>query len=396
MQSVTESSQTTSIPQVAGRIYYLDTLRVVAVLMVFLFHATKAFTAGDWHIMNAESSMVATVIFGAFLAPWGMPFFFLLAGAGTWFALRRRTARQFANERFKRLLIPYLVGSALFTPLQAYFEWKFSVQAEGYSGTYIQFLTVERWGGWNTGISGFIGYHLWFLIFLFAFSMIALPLLLWFKGSGRSFVSWLARLWGHRGGILLFALPPLIIQVIMRPVFPGAQNWADFFFDLFFFLSGYLIFMDERFIGAIQRDRWLVLVVGSISLLGLMVTLATGQAEDLFSNPEAPGYRLFWAFASVDAWCWSSVMLFIGRRFLDFSSQWTRYGQEAIVPFYVFHQPVIIAIAFYVIQWQVGVTVKMTFIILASFAVTIALYELVVRRLPPLRALFGMKAPVKL
>jgi len=79
-------------PEASVRLHYLDSLRVLAVFMVFLFHCSRPFTLGGAEIVNAETSLVATLFFTAFLAPWGMPFFFLLAGAGVWFALQRRTA----------------------------------------------------------------------------------------------------------------------------------------------------------------------------------------------------------------------------------------------------------------------------------------------------------------
>jgi hypothetical protein len=84
-------------------------------------------------------------------------------------------------------------------------------------------------------------------------------------------------------------------------------------------------------------------------------------------------------------------MWFVGMRFLDVTNRWLRRGQEAIVPFYVFHQPVIVVFSFYVVQWQAGVAVKMLVIFFGSLAVTLAIVELLVRRIAPLRALFGMK-----
>lgn len=105
------------------RLYYLDWLRVIAVLGVFLFHAVHPFDFFPWHIKNAEQSMVIT-IFLSFLFPWGMPFFFLLAGAGSWFALRRRSAAQYAHERFNRLLVPYIVGAILLMPIMLYLDRK--------------------------------------------------------------------------------------------------------------------------------------------------------------------------------------------------------------------------------------------------------------------------------
>ena len=392
MHTQVVSPQADPAPGASVRLHYLDTLRVLAVFMVFLYHSTMPFTLGQADIMNDETSLVATMFFSAFLAPWGMPFFFLLAGAGIWFALQRRTARQFAGERFRLLFVPFLVGCALLTPLQTYIAWLFRLRVGTYEGSYLQFFFVERFNGWNPTIFDWLGFHLWFLGYLFVDSLLLLPLFKWLKGeAGQRVVSWLAGLCEHRGGVLVFILPLLLIQLGLRPFFPDERNWADFFYYLAFLLAGYLFYADERFLRAVRRDRWLVLAVGIAALLGLVALFAMGEAETLFSTPSNPGFFLFWACAVVDAWCWSLTMLYVGMRFLDFSNKWTRYGQEAILPFYVLHQPVIFAIAFYVVQWEAGVTVKMLAVTLGSFVVTAAGYELLIRRVASLRALFGMK-----
>jgi glucan biosynthesis protein C len=396
VQSENASTQADSTSRGTVRLHYLDTLRVLAVFMVFLLHAAVPFTMMDWQVNNAETSVAASVFFIAFLAPWGMPFFFLLAGATAWFSLRRRTACRFAGERVRRLLIPFLVGSVLITPLLAYIEWMSRTDIKGnYAGSYLQFLFVERFGGWNPLLFGWLGYHLWFLGFLLTFSLIALPLFTWLKGeAGRRIVVWLARLCEHRGGVLVFILPLVLIQLSLRPYFPDEHNWADFFYYLVFFLAGYLFYADERFLHAVRRDRWLVLGVAIASFLGLTVTVGLGE-DSWLSDPSVSWFYVLWALMPIDAWCWSLTMLFVGMRFLDFSNKWTRYGQEAVVPFYVLHYPVLLIIAFYVVQWQAGVTVKMLAVTVSSLAVTLGIYELVVRRVPPLRAMFGMKAVTK-
>ncbi len=65
------------------------------------------------------------------------------------------------------------------------------------------------------------------------------------------------------------------------------------------------------------------------------------------------------------------------------------------MPFYLLHQPVIVAIAFYVVQWQTGVTVKWLVLVSASSVVTLGIYELLVRRVALLRAIFGIKAAAR-
>jgi len=394
MQSQSFISQTENTIKGSSRLHYLDWLRVLAVLMVFVFHALKPFNIGDWVIMNSETSMAATVFF-ALLSPWGMPFFFLLAGAGSWFALRRRNANQYAGERFKRLLIPFIIGSIIFTPIQNYFDWQFWTNRLGVQVSYLQ-NQLNRYTGPNPSIFSWIGYHLWFLGFLFSFSLIALPLFLWLKGdSGSSIISRLTRLCERRGGILLFILPLVIIQLALRPFFPQEKGWADFFFYLAFFILGFIIYADERIVRVIQRDWWILLSTGVTAILCILVALAVGDVTIWYETPTMPEFYLFWTLVTIAAWSWTAFMLFIGMRFLNFRNKWLEYGQEAVVPFYVLHQPAIVVIAFYVVQWQAGVTVKMLVVLMASLVVTIGIYELLIRRLPILRMAFGMKATSK-
>jgi len=84
-------------------------------------------------------------------------------------------------------------------------------------------------------------------------------------------------------------------------------------------------------------------------------------------------------------------MLFTGMRFLDFTNRWLRYGQEAALPFFVLHQPAIIVVAFFVVQWNAGIWIKLPVVVLSSFVVAIGLYELIVRRVRPLQLLLGVK-----
>ena len=85
-------------------------------------------------------------------------------------------------------------------------------------------------------------------------------------------------------------------------------------------------------------------------------------------------------------------MVFVGMRFLDFSNKLLEYGQEAVLPFFVVHQPVIIVIAYVVVQWNAGIPIKLVTVVLSSFVVCVGIYELIIRRVDLLRAMFGMKS----
>ncbi|MDD1652664.1 MAG: acyltransferase family protein, partial [Methanomicrobiales archaeon] len=237
MDSSSVSPSAASAPSEAGRLHYLDWLRVLAILGVFLFHASNVFNDQDFVVKNAEQSPVITGV-QAFFFPWGMPLFFLIAGAGTWFALRRRTSSQYVKERSSRLLIPFIVGSILLSPVQVYCEWRYTTNVGIFDGSFTDFLGSLPWGP-NPRIFGLVGYHLWFLGFLFSFSLLALPLFRWLqRESGRRFVSGLARVCQHRGGILVFILPPVVARLALQPFFPYEHHWADFFFLFTFFVIG--------------------------------------------------------------------------------------------------------------------------------------------------------------
>jgi surface polysaccharide O-acyltransferase-like enzyme len=83
-------------------------------------------------------------------------------------------------------------------------------------------------------------------------------------------------------------------------------------------------------------------------------------------------------------------MLYVGMRCLEFTNKWLVYGQETILPFYLLHQPVIFVVAFFVVQWDTGTTLKYLVVVLSSLLVTLGLVELI-KRVRVLRRLFGVK-----
>jgi peptidoglycan/LPS O-acetylase OafA/YrhL len=378
------------------RLHYLDWLRVIAILGVFLFHAVHPFDATDWHIKNADQSIIVTLIFVIFLYPWGMPMFFLLSGAGSRYALRKRTSKRYALERVTRLLIPLLIGAILFTPLQAYLEWNHRTQTGLFDGPFSEFMInrgVDYQPGFNPRIFGWIGYHLWFLGFLFAYSLIALPFFSWLKREGgRRFVSWLAQICEKRGGLLIFLLPLILVQILFRPYFLAEHDWADFIFTLVFFVAGFIIYSDDRFLRAIRRDWAIMLSLGIVSTLFFFVIGAMGVAMDWAVDIGTTQFYLLWVVFSINSWCWTLFVLNVGMRAMDYTNKWLQYGQEMIMPLFLVHQPVILAFAFFVVPLEWNLWLKLLVVVFGSFAISLGIYELIIKRVRPLRSLFGMKA----
>jgi glucans biosynthesis protein C len=391
MQNSIVSQQTEAAARGTKRLYYLDWLRIIATLGVCLFHVFDIFNTAGFEIKNAEQSEAVIMIQG-FVFPWGMPLFFVIAGAGSYFALHRRTAGQFTRERTLRLLVPFFTGTVLLGPIQIYLSWRHRVETGVYAGSLGEFV-MDRLSSIGPKLFGAIGYQMWFLGFLFAFSLLALPFFIWLKGErGCSLIARLAGLCEHRGGILIFIVPLVAARLVLHPFFPLQHDWADFIVYGLFFVLGYLVFTDARFAHAIRRDWPILLGVGLATTLAFGVLILALGSVDLEVSPRALPEFLLWACVAAAGWSGAAFMLFIGMRFLDQDSKALRYGQATLLPFFVLHQTVMLAIAYFVVQWPVGLLPKLLIVLAGSFLTTIGIIELVIKRVGILRILFGMKA----
>jgi surface polysaccharide O-acyltransferase-like enzyme len=371
----------------AERRYDMDWLRALAMLVVFFFHSGRFFDEGWWHIKNDELSLGMS-IFAGIVGQWMMPLFFMISGAASWFSLSSRAGGRYALERLKRLFIPCLFGMLVIVPPQIYLE---RVQNSQFHGSYLQFYPRSFDGPYPDGNCSW--HHLWFLMYLFVFSLIALPLFLRLRrAAGRGFVSRLAVFCQKPGRIFLLALPIVIIEIALRPKFPGFQNlvadWANFLTYLTLFIYGYIFLADARLAQAVRRHGPVALALGIATLL-LVAALALSGREP------AGGYTLGFALWEIldefNTWFFLIAILWLAQRFLSFSSGSLQYANEAVLPFYVLHQTVIIIIGFHVIKWPLGVMPKYLIISTLSFLATVALYEFAVRRTNPTRFLFGMR-----
>ncbi len=396
------TSNTGSAGSKSSRLYYLDWLRIILLFGVFLYHVLKPFDAMQaWHINNADQS---EAVMGILLTvnPWGLPLFFLVAGAGSYFALRRRSNRQYIGERVNRLLIPFIVGSILLTPFQRYLE---ALHNERFEGSFLSF--IPEWLADNISelrfspeIFGDWGLHLWFLPFLFLVSLLALPIFRWFKiDAGGSFVSWLGRLVEKRGGILLFIIPLTLVRVLALRFAPNEEHgWVDLTYFLLFFIMGYIFYSDERFLTAVRRDRWLLFasgIVGLVAYFALSMIVGEDVVIEWGFTYVFPGTFVGNFFFTLIGWGWALCVLYLAMTRLNFSTKLLFYGNETIMPFYLLHQPVIIVVAYFVVQWDLSLMVKLLVIGIASLLTVLGLIELLIKPFKFMRRLFGMKTKIR-
>jgi hypothetical protein len=374
-----------------ARIHYLDWLKAIIVYGIVLFHVSLVFSFGTWLVSNHDRSIVLTA-FAGFTFPWGIPAMFLIAGADAWFGLRSRAVSDFVRKRFLRLLVPMVPGLLILSPLQRFVTSSNPPPSLDHLWAFYLAFFRDFHLDWDLQFVSRYWLHLWFLGYLFVISLACLPVVLWLRGgSGRRLTGRLVGLANRRGGLLLLALPLGLSQVLLRPRFPAYQDWADVATYTLVFLWGAVLFSDRRFEAVIRGQiRWF-LAGGVLSMAGIGV-LAYLTPSHLAGDSQAPGVMLglYALLLSVYIWSWLHAVLYLGIRWLDFPSRVQHYAQESVLPVYVIHHPLVLVIASFVVTWNLGVWPKFLIILTAVAVLTLAIYELGVRRWRVTRLVFGL------
>ncbi len=399
-----------------GRLYYLDWIRVVVIGCVFLGHTMMVFSGLPWLISSDQTIFLFVAPVLAIGNQVAMPLLFLVSGASTWFSLRKRTGKRFAQERFYRLVIPYLVFAVLLSPIQSYYS---ALDHGTYQGGFLAYLphffNLEGFGNSDLTWAGAYGYHLWFLIFLFFYSIVSLPLFLYLRrGKARWLPDFLVRICRRPGGILLFVAPIALSQILLRPTFSTYQSWADTFFWGFFYVYGYLFFADARLSAALDRRAWRSGWVGFAAsgglLLGLGLVTAVaiariysftalhdippGAGQLLGTSMRVPAATinsLALTLISSNAWAGVLFAMALFKRFANQNSPALQYLGEIAMPFYLIHHPVIVIFGYYVIRLPLGVWAQMLLLFASAGVITWGIIELFIRRIEFLRVMLGMK-----
>ncbi len=362
-----------------NRQYYLDWIRVGTILLVFFFHCGRFFDYSDWHVKNATlSPAINFFIFS--LVEWIMPMFFFISGASTWFALGAKSNAAFITDRTKRILIPLLLGIFILSPHQVYLE---RLTHHQFSGSFINFMP-HYFSGWYAfgGNFAWMGLHLWYLLLLFVFSLLTLPLFRMIKRRPSLKVNlglYLA------GAIFLLALPG---SLLIPRGFIGMRVWGgwNILEHLFLFMLGYYTCSRKGIIQYFSTCRYAFLAaciaLTSVNLYFFVYPVHVDFGSSL--------YLIGMVLRAMVCLSWIFTIVGFAARYLNYTNSKLKYGNEAVLPFYILHQPVIVLIGYFVVQWPISIGFKYGIIALSSFLIIAALYLFLVRRIGVLRFLLGM------
>lgn len=365
-----------------GRRHDLDWLRVLCITLLLYYHVGMIYVSWGFHIQSAETSPLLEHVM-LWMHRWRMPLLFFISGAGTRFALGKRSAGRYLGERWLRLQVPVLFAMFVIVPPQIYIE-----RIDQYASFAEFYPSVLELVPYPEG--SFSWHHLWFVMYLFCYSVAALPLFLWLRSDRAAGLrDGLARWMAHPARTALLVVPVLAAELALRPHFPEnthalVGDWANLAFNALFFVFGFVVCLDDRLWAALKRQRRAHLGAALAATVAMVVVY---DFVPSVTNADA----LWFVPGALTSFFWVVALVGYGQAYLSKGHPALRHLNEGVYPFYILHQTVILAVGYVVLQWGLGVWGGFAVISTASLVGSVGIYLLFVRPFDPARILFGMR-----
>jgi hypothetical protein len=369
------------------RHYGMDWLRIGAFGLLILYHIGMMFVPWGFHVKTAEPLVWAEIPMLA-TNPWRLTLLFVVSD----FASRALFAKSagvgaFVRNRNARLLVPLAFAIAVIVPPQTWVEL---VTQHGYTHGFWHFWLHDYFRfGTLAGIVMPTWNHLWFVVYLWAYTL-ALGFLVMLPGTGR-------------------------LQALFDRVFAGSRAlWLPL---LFLFLTQYLLFHREEDTHDLINDwiahlqyfpallfgfglaqspaamaglaRWWKLSA-ALALASYAFIVAAMLAYPDFSFPSHAVANAFRIARLVEAWAAIATLIGIADRFWNRDHRWRPMLTEAVFPFYIIHQTVIVLVGFAIIGLGLGAGAEFAVLVAATTAGCWAFY-LIGRSVGWLRPLIGLR-----
>ncbi len=377
----------------------LDWVRIGAFGLLILYHVGMFYVSWDWHVKSPrvqtwlEPVMVAT-------HPWRLPLLFLVSGAATrfmfdGFGATRRGAARLAGLRTWRLLPPILFGMFVVVPPQSWLQVAEALHRapEAYGTFWPKYATsTGHWCDAKGCLATPTWNHLWFVVYLFVYTLdLCLLLAVWPRAAA------VTQRWGERAlagwGVVVWpALGFIAVRMLLAPRFDATHaligDWTVHGESLLPFAFGFLFAKSDAVWAVFVRRRWLLLGAG-VAAYAAIAWATVAYPGDVV--PPDGLRRLLRIAYGIDQWTTIGAVLGFARLHLATrDGPVRRYLTEAIFPFYIVHQTIIVCVAWWLAKRNLPLGLEAALVILATVAGCFATFE-IVRRVAPLRPLFGLR-----
>ena len=369
------------------RHYGMDWLRIGAFALLILYHVGMVFVPWNFHVKSWRIIDWATLPMLATNA-WRLTLLFVVSGyASRALLVRSKGPLSFFGNRTYRLLVPLVFGMAVIVPPQPWVELtvKHGLR-EAFPAFWLHdYFDFRKIHGldvptWN---------HLWFVAYLWVYTvLLALAAAVVPKGWTQAAFD---RLFGGVGVLLIPTLWMIAVHSwwfnMAAETHALVGDWVAHAMYVPSFLFGFGLAGSERAMAAIRRWWIVAAVVGAIGFAGVMAVELTWPG-----NTPAPrwAYRPYGAAHALEQWGVIIALIGVAERWWNRDRPIRATLTEAVFPFYIVHQTVIVVVAYWLLPYRLDAWAEFLILVAATVAGCLAFY-LAGREIAPLRPLIGLR-----
>ncbi len=372
-----------------ARHYGMDWLRIAAFALLILYHIGMYFVPWGWHVKIAEPlDWVAIPMLAT--NGWRLALLFLVSGyASAALFAKLGGSGAFARSRSARLLIPLIFAVIVIIPPQ---PWIDLAGQHGYPHGFLHFWLYDYFGfQFIDGIALPTWQHLWFVVYLWVYTMLAALVIAAVPATLRARVAdgaaRLLRGWG------LLAVP-MLLWIAIYVAFPDHDETHALFDDgpshlhyLVAFGTGWLLRVRPQLFAAVGHCWKLAAVLAVTAFIPIAWVELSWPGDTRAPDGAILLYHLM---RQVQGWATIVALLGIADRYWNRDHVRRAMLAEAVFPFYIIHQTIIVVVGWYLLG--AGVAALPSFLILLAATVTGCwLFYWIGRSIGWLRPLIGLQ-----
>jgi glucans biosynthesis protein C len=377
----------------AGRLYYMDAARGTMMLLGVIFHAALFYSPENhqW-VVQGNDTRASFYYLHELIFSFRMPVFFLISGYFCPLILERRGADAFLASKVRRIVIPLVSAAVLINTAQNYL---LHVQRHGQ-------LSIRDYLGsaayWETWINGEWVWHLWFLINLLVYFLLAYLLARLTRGGvaavARRSSMGITRAMALAGLVLLLPLVNLAIDAVAY-LLPWTQRRVPFgIISLHtvlqyvpYFAFGAICYYRESLLRAFTGLPWQAFLIWACAFVAYV---------HLPERPdELPLLVLRRYVAFVLAWLGASLLLRLFQVLIDSSSRLATIGVDASYTIYLFHHLLVLGLGLGLMRLDWNPYLEYALIVTLTTMATLVLHYSLIARSRWLSMLFNGTDPTR-
>ncbi|MFK5949582.1 MAG: acyltransferase family protein [Methylococcales bacterium] len=359
------------------RIYYLDAMRGVLMMLGVFLHSAQVFNPAKGWIIYSEDSSILSAYLVDIIHTFRMPAFFIVSGYFCLLTIKRYGPDNFLNIRIKRIVIPLIITALTLNSIQTYILTKYgwiSFNLETY-------LTEGEWVS-----------HLWFLNNLIIYFLFAYFFARFFSKSISSLNSLIERPVRKIPFISIIFILPLIwisIKIMGKMGFPlyielfGFLQLYDIFLYLPYFLFGIWLRGNENYLDKFSSINPIISII--LMTIFYFISEAISQKESMLNNIINEYSK------NIIIWFAASLCFYIFKKFTNKHSKFFYFLSDASYSVYLFHNVIVIILGIILINNNIGGTLGLVITIVSTCLISFFIHHYFISKVATAKYLFNGK-----